>query len=78
MQFEDPGEETMLDEDCTMEVDSQTDSRKKLDQRKGEITDQLRQIEEIMMRIAKMEVAKQTVARQWRCGKRDHESAEQH
>ena len=35
VQFEDAGEETRLDEDCMMEVDSDADSRKKLDLRQS-------------------------------------------
>ena len=46
VQFEETSEVVRPDEDCMMEVDSEADSREKLDQRKSEIEKQLRKIEE--------------------------------
>ena len=46
VQFEETCEEFLPDEDCKMEVDSEADSRKKLDQRKREIAKQLRKVQE--------------------------------
>ena len=46
VQSEETGEEVKTEEDCKMEVDSEAESRQKLDQRKRQIAKQLRKFEE--------------------------------
>ena len=47
MQFEEPGDDAKMDEDCKKEVDKEANRRKKLQMRKKDITKETRKLDGI-------------------------------